>query len=183
MSSLFQMSSQMGSASTTNWDKLELINPLQTCKTADQDELSHSSMLHFSTRIFNMPQKICKWPCPSSKVHSSLWCWIEQWACRYITVDEEAGRALFYAFVESSGNPKEDPVVLWLNGWHPLILPPYTLLSFTQHCIWTCESSGFFQECNAMTRRWIPWVKNSVWACLQTLFPACKESRGALIKT
>ena len=37
--------------------------------------------------------------------------------CRYVTVDEEAGRALFYAFVESSGNPKEDPVVLWLNGY------------------------------------------------------------------
>jgi len=34
----------------------------------------------------------------------------------YVTVDEDAGRALFYAFVESSGNPKEDPVVLWLNG-------------------------------------------------------------------
>jgi serine carboxypeptidase-like clade 2 len=34
----------------------------------------------------------------------------------YVTVDEEAGRALFYAFVESSGDPKSDPVVLWLNG-------------------------------------------------------------------
>ena len=35
----------------------------------------------------------------------------------YVTVDEEAGRALFYAFVESSGSPGTDPLVLWLNGW------------------------------------------------------------------
>lgn len=37
-------------------------------------------------------------------------------ACRYVTVDEEAERALFYALVESSGNPATDPLVLWLNG-------------------------------------------------------------------
>ena len=36
---------------------------------------------------------------------------------RYVTVDEEAGRALFYAFVESSNDPDNAPVVLWLNGW------------------------------------------------------------------
>jgi len=34
----------------------------------------------------------------------------------YITVDESAGRALFYWFVESQNNPSTDPVVLWLNG-------------------------------------------------------------------
>lgn len=37
-------------------------------------------------------------------------------ACSYITVDEEAGRSLFYLFVESTHAPKEDPLVLWLNG-------------------------------------------------------------------
>lgn len=35
---------------------------------------------------------------------------------RYITVDENNGRNLYYYFVESEGNPTEDPVVLWLNG-------------------------------------------------------------------
>lgn len=34
----------------------------------------------------------------------------------YITVDEEAGRALFYTFVESTDRPRSDPLVLWLNG-------------------------------------------------------------------
>jgi hypothetical protein len=35
---------------------------------------------------------------------------------RYIIVDERAGRALFYVFVESAKDPANDPVVLWLNG-------------------------------------------------------------------
>jgi serine carboxypeptidase-like clade 2 len=34
----------------------------------------------------------------------------------YVTVDEDSGRALFYAFVESARNAKEDPLVLWMNG-------------------------------------------------------------------
>ncbi|KAH1189679.1 Serine carboxypeptidase II-3 [Glycine max] len=34
----------------------------------------------------------------------------------YVTVDPEAGRALFYYFVESSYNPSTKPLVLWLNG-------------------------------------------------------------------
>ncbi|KAK9824563.1 hypothetical protein WJX72_011326 [[Myrmecia] bisecta] len=34
----------------------------------------------------------------------------------YVTVDEEAGRALFYALAESTHSPKTDPLVLWLNG-------------------------------------------------------------------
>ncbi|PRW44859.1 Serine carboxypeptidase 24 isoform B [Chlorella sorokiniana] len=34
----------------------------------------------------------------------------------YVTVDEDAGRALFYTFVESTRSPKDDPLVLWLNG-------------------------------------------------------------------
>eukprot|EP01094_Clydonella_sp_ATCC50884_P001464 TRINITY_DN11090_c0_g1_i2.p1 TRINITY_DN11090_c0_g1~~TRINITY_DN11090_c0_g1_i2.p1 ORF type:complete len:471 (+),score=135.73 TRINITY_DN11090_c0_g1_i2:39-1415(+) len=34
----------------------------------------------------------------------------------YITVDQSAGRALYYWFVESQRSPSSDPVVLWLNG-------------------------------------------------------------------
>eukprot|EP00887_Chlorella_sp_A99_P004279 scaffold15.g4279.t1 len=34
----------------------------------------------------------------------------------YVTVDEKAGRALFYVFVASQSAPSTDPVVLWLNG-------------------------------------------------------------------
>ena len=30
----------------------------------------------------------------------------------YITVDDDAGRALFYTFVESAGRPATDPLVL-----------------------------------------------------------------------
>lgn len=36
---------------------------------------------------------------------------------RYVTVNEEAERALFYAFAESQSNPSEDPLLLWLNGY------------------------------------------------------------------
>ncbi|KAK1554304.1 hypothetical protein Q3G72_010467 [Acer saccharum] len=34
----------------------------------------------------------------------------------YVTVDPEAGRALFYYFVESPHNSSSKPLVLWLNG-------------------------------------------------------------------
>ncbi|XP_054799830.1 serine carboxypeptidase 1-like [Prosopis cineraria] len=34
----------------------------------------------------------------------------------YVTVDPNAGRALFYYFVESPYNPSTKPLVLWLNG-------------------------------------------------------------------
>jgi serine carboxypeptidase-like clade 2 len=33
-----------------------------------------------------------------------------------VTVDEDAGRALFYVLAESTDDPKRDPLVLWLNG-------------------------------------------------------------------
>jgi hypothetical protein len=36
--------------------------------------------------------------------------------CSYITVDDEAGRALFYVFVEASSDSLTRPLVLWLNG-------------------------------------------------------------------
>lgn len=34
----------------------------------------------------------------------------------YVTVDPEAGRALFYYFVESPLISSTNPLVLWLNG-------------------------------------------------------------------
>ena len=34
----------------------------------------------------------------------------------YVTVDPQAGRALFYYFVESPQNSSTKPLVLWLNG-------------------------------------------------------------------
>uniref|UniRef100_A0A453MTH3 Uncharacterized protein n=2 Tax=Aegilops tauschii subsp. strangulata TaxID=200361 RepID=A0A453MTH3_AEGTS len=35
---------------------------------------------------------------------------------RYVIVDEEKGSELFYYFIESEGDPRRDPVVLWLTG-------------------------------------------------------------------
>lgn len=40
----------------------------------------------------------------------------------YVTVDHEAGRALFYYFVEAPLNSSSKPLVLWLNGGKPLLL-------------------------------------------------------------
>lgn len=34
----------------------------------------------------------------------------------YVTVDADAGRALFYYFTESPHNSSTNPLVLWLNG-------------------------------------------------------------------
>ena len=35
---------------------------------------------------------------------------------RYVTVNADAGRALFYVLAESERSPADDPLVLWLNG-------------------------------------------------------------------
>ncbi|KAM0889222.1 hypothetical protein ACQ4PT_027801 [Festuca glaucescens] len=35
---------------------------------------------------------------------------------RYVTVDEENGGELFYYFIESEGDPRRDPLLLWLPG-------------------------------------------------------------------
>ncbi len=34
----------------------------------------------------------------------------------YVTVDASHGRALYYFFAESQGNPSTDPVLVWLQG-------------------------------------------------------------------
>lgn len=34
----------------------------------------------------------------------------------YITVDPDHGRALFYWFVESAGDPAKDPILVWMQG-------------------------------------------------------------------
>lgn len=36
----------------------------------------------------------------------------------FVTVDQEAGRSLFYWFFEAVENPSSKPLVLWLNGGH-----------------------------------------------------------------
>ena len=47
----------------------------------------------------------------------------------YVTVNEEAGRALFYWFVEAEEDPDTKPLVLWLNGGQLIIFShPDTLL-------------------------------------------------------
>ncbi|PNT63837.1 hypothetical protein BRADI_4g21637v3 [Brachypodium distachyon] len=35
---------------------------------------------------------------------------------RYVSVEEENGAELFYYFIESEGDPRRDPVLLWLTG-------------------------------------------------------------------
>lgn len=38
------------------------------------------------------------------------------YASRYIGVDEKEDVQFFYYFIESEGNPREDPLMLWLTG-------------------------------------------------------------------
>uniref|UniRef100_A0A453HGQ5 Serine carboxypeptidase-like 19 n=1 Tax=Aegilops tauschii subsp. strangulata TaxID=200361 RepID=A0A453HGQ5_AEGTS len=34
----------------------------------------------------------------------------------YVTVDEQNGSELFYYFIESEGDPRRDPVIVWITG-------------------------------------------------------------------
>lgn len=62
----------------------------------------------------------------------------------YVDVDEEAGRSLFYYFVEADGHADEKPLTLWLNGG-----PPGPLLCFA-------PSSVFASCLVAETPQWLP---------------------------
>ena len=42
----------------------------------------------------------------------------------YVTVDEAAGRALFYILAESTASPSTDPLVLWLKRAPLFFSPP-----------------------------------------------------------
>lgn len=46
----------------------------------------------------------------------------------YVTVDHEAGRALFYYFVQAAVNSSSKPLVLWLNGGKPLLIWPRNVI-------------------------------------------------------
>jgi len=48
----------------------------------------------------------------------------------YVTVNPEAGRELFYYFVESPYNPSTKPLVLWLNGGKNFIRNCFSQLTF-----------------------------------------------------
>lgn len=39
----------------------------------------------------------------------------------YVTVNDQAGRALFYWFIEADQHPHTKPLLLWLNGGQALI--------------------------------------------------------------
>jgi serine carboxypeptidase-like clade 1 len=51
---------------------------------------------------------------------------------RYVTVDEENGAELFYYFIESEGDPRRDPLVLWLPGGGRCTAQQALLLQFGQ---------------------------------------------------
>lgn len=57
----------------------------------------------------------------------------------YITVDEKAGRAHYYFFVEAEENSEEKPLVFWFNGGrtyldHPLMIHE----CFERFWYWNC---------------------------------------------
>lgn len=50
----------------------------------------------------------------------------------YVTVDPQAGRALFYYFAESPANSSTNPLVLWLNGGKGFELSMIPLLVYNR---------------------------------------------------
>ena len=40
----------------------------------------------------------------------------------YVKVNEKAGRALFYWFIEAENDPLSKPLLLWLNGGQNIVL-------------------------------------------------------------
>lgn len=60
----------------------------------------------------------------------------------YVTVDAEAGRELFYYFVESPYSPETKPLVLWLNGGKNKLRNCFMLVTYM--CCYVSLLSIFF---------------------------------------
>lgn len=61
----------------------------------------------------------------------------------YVTVDEAAGRALFYWLTEAVDEPLSKPLVVWLNGGKfltSLFLPLYIFLKTKTNTKWSHRS-------------------------------------------
>lgn len=56
----------------------------------------------------------------------------------YVTVDDKAGKALFYYFAESPNNSSTNPLVLWLNGG------TYTYYTIFIHCFSTYALVNYY---------------------------------------
>lgn len=52
----------------------------------------------------------------------------------YVTIDPNAGRALFYYFAESDSSPYSKPLVLWLNGGMRLFNFFHLTSILNRHC-------------------------------------------------
>lgn len=49
-------------------------------------------------------------PAPVARMSPASCC------CSYLPVNKEPSREIFYSFVESEGNPEQDPLLVWLQG-------------------------------------------------------------------
>lgn len=83
--------------------------------------LSHQSLFEGQTTCRVCPATSSTRPCRDCSTSAGmrillcLLCEAESCASRYITVDKEAGRALYYIFVEAE-DPASAPLALWLSG-------------------------------------------------------------------
>ena len=56
----------------------------------------------------------------------------------YVTVNDQAGRALFYWFIEADQDPQAKPLVLWLNGGKSMIFTyPFNFFLFIYFGRWS----------------------------------------------
>lgn len=87
------------------------------------------------------------------------------WVYRYVTIDENHGKKLYYYYVLSERNPSKDPVVLWLNGGpgcssfdgfvyeHGMVYLVFLCLSARQHAISIWLIIHLFQNHNPVIKR------------------------------